>query len=98
MGTANAEGVSDEIHSLIFISKISLTGMDSAIVFAEEVPAKDEVIDQIFHNSAGHPQMATIDAELDVNDTLSIHSFAINANGSPLVGFDLLFIQVGVAT
>ena len=64
--------------------------MDTALIFAEEVPSQDKVINKIADNSAVHAQMAFVNTKNDVDDPKGLNFATIYAIGSTVVRRDLV--------
>ena len=95
---AQVEGTRDKRNLFIFQGEVALRWMNGAVVLAEEIPAQNKVVDQVSHNPAIHPHVATFDAEADVDDSNGFDLAPIDADGVAFEGADDVFVQVRVLT
>ena len=72
--------------------------MDGAVMLAEEVPPKDEVMDEVLDDSAVSSHEPAFDAELDVDSAYGFHLTAVYAYGFPFVWLDLIFEEGGMSS
>ena len=88
--------VRKEGHLRVLKGEAALRGVNAALVFAEEVPAKHKVVDEVPNYTAIHPQVSAIDPKANVDHTNGDYLTTIYANGLAIMRLDLISVQIGM--
>ena len=95
MSAADLQGAANKVNPFILEGYISLTRVDAALVTTEEIPAENEVVDQVTDYSAIRPHMSSLDAKCYVDNAQGLNLATITASSGCLGHWKLMPMPYG---